>query len=97
MKSFLSQVTERLVIGAMPKRQDTTSSGGPPVAKARPTNLVMQGQCNEDVSPQRLGSLVNPRKDNLLLIFWDGRIGGLDFLLSVNKLGRVVTKMDESL
>ena len=41
-----------------------TSSDGSPVAKARPTNLVMQGPCNEDVSPQRSGSLVNLVNDN---------------------------------
>ena len=64
-KSFLSQATERLVIGAMSKRaQDTTSSDGSPVAKARPTNLVMHSQCQEDVSPHRSGSLVNPVNDD---------------------------------
>ena len=64
-KSFLSQARERLVIGAMSKRgQDTTSSDGSPVAKARPTNLVTHGQCKEDVSPQRLGSLVDPVNDD---------------------------------
>ena len=52
-KSFVSQARKRLAIGAMSKRgQDTTSSDGSPVAKARPTNLVMHGQCKEDVSPQ---------------------------------------------
>ena len=55
-KSFLSQDRERIVIGAMSKRvQDTTS---------RPTNLVMHSQCKEDVSPQRSGSLVNPVNDD---------------------------------
>ena len=53
------------MIGAMSKRrQDTTSSDGSPVAKARPTNLVMHGQCKGDVSPQRSGSLVNPENDD---------------------------------
>ena len=52
------------MIGAMSKRgQDTTSSAGSPVAKARPTNLVMRSQCKEDVS-QRSGSLVNPVNDD---------------------------------
>ena len=55
-KSFLSQARECLVIGAMSKRgQDTTSSDASPMAKARPTNLVMHGQCKEDVSPQKIG------------------------------------------
>ena len=40
--------------------QDTTSSGGSPMAKARPANLVSQGQCKEDVSSQGSGSPVNP-------------------------------------
>ena len=40
------------------------SSDGSPVAEARPTNLVMHGQCKEDVSPQRSGSLVNPVNDD---------------------------------
>ena len=48
-KRFLSQATERLVIGSMSKRgQDTTSSDGSPVAKARPANLVVHGQRKED-------------------------------------------------
>ena len=65
LKSFLSQTRERFVIGAMSKRgQDTTSSDGSPVTKARPSNLVMQGRCKEDVSPQRSGSLVNPENDD---------------------------------
>ena len=33
--------------------KDTTSSDGSPVAKARPTNLVMHSQSKEDVSPQK--------------------------------------------
>ena len=53
------------MIGAMSKRgQDTTSSEGSLVAKARPTNLVMHGQCQEDLSPQRSRSLVNPKNDD---------------------------------
>ena len=53
------------MIGAASKRgRDITSSGGFPMAKARPTNLVMHGQCKEDVSPQRSGSLVNPGNDD---------------------------------
>ena len=56
-----SQTRERLVIGAMSKRgQDTTSSDGSPMAKARPTNLVLQGQCKEGVSSQESGPPVNP-------------------------------------
>ena len=53
------------MIGAMPKRgQDTTSSDGSPLAKARPTNVVIHFQCKEDVSPQRSGSLVRPENDD---------------------------------
>ena len=64
-KFSLSQARERIVIGAMLKRgQDTTSSDGSPVAKARPTNLVMHSQCTEEVSPQSWGSLVNLEKDD---------------------------------
>ena len=60
LKSTFSQTRERLVIGAMSKRgQDTTSSDGSPTAKARPTNLVLQGQCKEGVSSQGSGSPVN--------------------------------------
>ena len=45
LKSFLSQAKERIVIGAMSKRgQDTTSSDSSQVAKARPTKLVMHSQ-----------------------------------------------------
>ena len=66
LKSFLSfQATECIVIGAMSKRgQDMTSRDGSPEATARPTNLVMHGQCKEDVSPRRWRSLVNPENDN---------------------------------
>ena len=65
LKSVLSQARERIVIGAMSKwGQDTTSSDSSPVAKARPTNLVMHGQCREDVSPQSSGSRVNPGNDD---------------------------------
>ena len=65
LRSFLSQARERFVIGAMSQRgQDTTSSDESPVAKARPTNLVMHGHWKEDVSPQRSGSLVNPGNVN---------------------------------
>ena len=60
-----SQSRERLEIGAMSKRgQDMTSSDGSPVAKARPSNLVLQGHCKEGVSSQGSGSPVNPVKDN---------------------------------
>ena len=56
----LSQDRERIVICAMSKRgQDTTSSDGSPVAKSQTHQSVATGQCKEDVSPQRLGSLVN--------------------------------------
>ena len=49
----------------MSKRgQDTISSDGSPLAKARRTNLVMHAQCKGDVSPQRSGSPVNPVNDN---------------------------------
>ena len=54
-----------LRIGAMSKRgQDMTSSDVSLMAKAPPTNLVLQGQCKEDVSPKRSGSLVNLENDN---------------------------------
>ena len=60
-KSSFSQATERVVIGAMSKRgQDSNTSDGSPMAKARPANLVMQGQCKESVSSQGSGSPVNP-------------------------------------
>ena len=50
-KSILSQVRERIVIGAMSKRgQNTTSNDGSPTAKARPVKLVMHSPCNEDSS-----------------------------------------------
>ena len=53
------------MLGAMSKRgQDTTSSDVSPMAKARPINLAVQGQCKEDVSPQRSGSLVNQSNDD---------------------------------
>ena len=56
----LSQDRERIVLCAMSKRgQDTTSSDGSPVAKSQTHQSVATGQCKEDVSPQRLGSLVN--------------------------------------
>ena len=56
----LSQDRERMVICAMSKRgQDTTSSDGSPVAKSQTHQSVATGQCKEDVSPHRLGSLVN--------------------------------------
>ena len=65
LTSFLSEVGERIVFGAMSNRgQDTTSSDSSSVAKARPTNLVMHGQCKEDTSPQSSGSLVNPGNDD---------------------------------
>ena len=64
-KSSFSQARERVVIGAMSKRgRDSNSSDGFPMANARPADLVMHGQCKEDVSPQRSGSLVNPVNDN---------------------------------
>ena len=60
---FLSQARERLVIGALLKRgQDTTSSDGFPTAKSQ--TCQSGGQCKEDVSPQRSGSLVNLVNDN---------------------------------
>ena len=68
-KSFLSHSRELLAygiaIGILSKRgQDASSSDGSPLAKARPTNLVMRSQCEEDISNQRLGSLVNPENYN---------------------------------
>ena len=65
LTSFLSKDGKRTAFGAMSKRwQDTTSSDGSTMARARPTNLVLQGHCKEDVSPQRSGSLVNPGNDD---------------------------------
>ena len=59
-KFFLSNQRAPCDIGAMSRRgQDTTSSDGSPMAKARPTNLVLQGQCKEGVSSQGSGSPVN--------------------------------------
>ena len=44
-KNFLSQAAERIPIGAMSERgQETTSSDGSPLAKARPTDMVMHSQ-----------------------------------------------------
>ena len=64
-KSFLSQVGERIVIGAMSKRgQNTTSNDGSPTAKARPVDLVMHSPCNEDISSPSLGARVNPWNDD---------------------------------
>ena len=34
------------------------------MAKAGPTNFVMRSQCTEDISKQRLVSLINPENDN---------------------------------
>ena len=63
-KSSFSQARERVVIGVMFKRgQDSNSSDGSPMAKARPTNLVMHGQCKESVSSQGSGSPVNPANE----------------------------------
>ena len=60
-RSFLLRVTERIVIGAMSRRgQNTTSSDGSPTAKARPVNLVMRSQYKEETSSSSLGSRVNP-------------------------------------
>ena len=50
-KSFLSQVRERIVIGAMSKRrQNTKTNDGSPTAKARPVNRVMRSQYKEETS-----------------------------------------------
>ena len=60
-KHFLSKVSEHIVIGAMSKRgQETTSNDGSPTATARPVNLVMHGQCKEEISSSSFGSRVNP-------------------------------------
>ena len=51
--------------GAMSKRgKETNSREGSPMAKARPTNLVMHRKCKEEVSSQSSGSLVNPVNDD---------------------------------
>ena len=63
--SFLSQVKERIVIDAMSKRgQNTTSNDGSPTAKARPVNLVMRSQYKEETSSSSLGSRVSPGNDD---------------------------------
>ena len=65
IKSFLFKVGERIVIGAMSKRgQNTTSNDGSPTAKARPVNLAMRSQYKEDSSSSSLGSRVNPGNDD---------------------------------
>ena len=66
LKSSYSQTRERLVIGAMSKRgQDTTSSDGSPMTKTPCNiNLVLQGQCKEGVSSQGPGSPVNPGNEH---------------------------------
>ena len=68
-QKFLSHSRERLsngiAIGTMSKRgQDASSSDGSPLAKARPTIFVTCSQCKEDISKQRLGSMVNPETIN---------------------------------
>ena len=57
LKSSFSQTIERFVIGATRHDFEFWVSGG------ETTNLVMQGQCKEDVSSQRPGS-VNLVNDN---------------------------------
>ena len=65
LKSSFSQTRERIVIGAMSKRrQYTTSSAGSPMAKARPASLELQGQCKEGASSQGSGSPVNPENEH---------------------------------
>ena len=60
ISKVLSRTRERFVIGAISKRgQDSTSSDGSLMAKARPTSLVLQGQRKEGVSSQRSGCPVN--------------------------------------
>ena len=64
-KSFLSQIRHRIVIGAMSKRgQNTTSNDGSPTVKARPINLMMHSPFSEEISSRSLGSLVNPGNDD---------------------------------
>ena len=68
-QNFLSHSRERLAfgiaIGIMSKKgQGASSSDDSPLEKARPTNLVMRRQCKENISNQRLGSLVNPENYN---------------------------------
>ena len=58
-KSFLSEVRERIVLGALSKRgQDTTANDGSPTA------IAMRSQYKEETSLSRLGSRVNPGEDN---------------------------------
>ena len=64
-KLSFSQNREHIVSGAMSKRgQDTNSEEGSPVAKARPTNLVIHSQCKEEVSSQSSGSPVVQGNDD---------------------------------
>ena len=63
-QKILSQARGRSVIAMSKRGQHTTWSDGSPVAKARPTNLVMHSQCREDVSSQSSGSPVDPGNEN---------------------------------
>ena len=87
-KVFVSQVTESIVIGAMSKRgQNTTSNDGSPTAKARPVHLVMYSPWNKETFSRRMGSLVNPGSEDgirrvglalgnrLMLYNWTSEVG----------------------
>ena len=64
-KNSLSEVRDHIVIGAMSKRrQETTSNDGSPTAKARPVNLVRRSQYKAETSSSSLGSRVNPENDD---------------------------------
>ena len=63
-QKILSQARGRSVIAMSKRGQHTTWSDGSPVAKARPTNLVMHSQCTDDVSSQSSGSPVDPGNEN---------------------------------
>ena len=60
--NFSLKVREHIVIGAMSKRGQNTTSN--PTAKARPVDLVMRSQCKEETSSSSFGSRVNPVNDD---------------------------------
>ena len=65
VKSFLSKDREHIVIVAMSKRgQETTSNEGSPTAKSRPVNLVMHSWCKEETYSSSLGSRINLVNDD---------------------------------
>ena len=76
-----SQTRERLVIGAMSKRgQDTTSSDGSPMAKARPTQCGVARSVQRGCLVTRIGYPVNPVNE------WSSR-GKLGSSISHSEVG----------